>query len=530
MTTKALAEEQPKEKGPEERWHAPQETAPSAVAADELLAPRVIGFVSLMLFVLGFMSILFNRWGRPVIISETWGSFFFVIGLAGLLYHASRETLVEMRRMYGVTAALSLLVAVGLAVYPVNSMPGGMFLPYAPLFLIMALLFFLPFVRNETDANLRLGAMYALGGVGVALAGTGLFGGTLSTNFLLSHGLLLSLLGLAFLWAFIGLQGTETELGYRAGLGVGLAGFLVFAIALVRSGLLRSPTLSRWVGLAPDPTYLVAAGVLLMIVGFLYMALALGLCSESKLVVMTRRELSAFFYSPIAYIVLFGFALVGWLQFWIFVGQLQRTAAMEVLPEPIVGRFFLAFIPAMTLIVIVPLLTMRLFSEERRTGTLEVLLTAPVEEVPVVLSKFLGALIFFMLGWLPYGLFLVALRVEGGQPFDYRPLISFFIGLVCSAGGFLSMGLFFSCLTRNQIAAAVMTTLGMLVLFSFYLVQVFMQIPPGLETVLRTFSFIDLWAVTLQGQLALRDLIFHVSVTIFWLFLTIKVLEARKWS
>src|SRR5437879_3140322 len=134
----------------------------------------------------------------------------------------------------------------------------------------------------------------------------------------------------------------------------------------------------------------------------------------------------------------------------------------QVFAEPIIRFYFIAWWPVITTIFIVPVLTMRLLSEEQRTGTLEVLFTAPVGETVVVLSKFLASWIFFMLTWVPWGLFLVALRVEGGQPFEYRPLLSFYIAMACSGAAFLAMGLFFSSLTRNQIVSAILTFVGML--------------------------------------------------------------------
>src|SRR5207249_5308535 len=97
--------------------------------------------------------------------------------------------------------------------------------------------------------------------------------------------------------------------------------------------------------------------------------------------------------------------------------------------EPIVSEYFFALFPVVALLLQVPALTMRLLSEEKRTGSLEVLLTAPVNEGSIVLSKFLATWLFFILTWLPSGLFLIALRYEVNQPFDYRPLLSFYIAL-----------------------------------------------------------------------------------------------------
>jgi hypothetical protein len=135
-----------------------------------------------------------------------------------------------------------------------------------------------------------------------------------------------------------------------------------------------------------------------------------------------------------------------------------------------------------------------------------------------------------MVIWIPWGLFLVALRVEGGEAFDYRPLISFFIALLFSGAGFLSMGLFFSSLTRNQIASAVLTLMGMLILIGVYFVEFSVPQSSPWFNVLTYTSYIDLWLNSLKGKLPARSLLFHLSATIFWLFLTVKVLESRKWK
>src|SRR5262249_35064284 len=159
----------------------------------------------------------------------------------------------------------------------------------------------------------------------------------------------------------------------------------------------------------------------------------------------TRRELSAYFYSPVAYIVLLGVTIIAWLTFAIIsnalLGAAQETrtappgsgvalSAFDFLLEPVVEKYLnnrgLALI---SLLFMLPIITMLLFSEEKRSGTMEVLLTAPVKDVWVVLSKFFAAWIFFMLTMLPYGMFLIALRAEGGESFDYRPLLSFSLAL-----------------------------------------------------------------------------------------------------
>jgi hypothetical protein len=162
-----------------------------------------------------------------------------------------------------------------------------------------------------------------------------------------------------------------------------------------------------------------------------------------------------------------------------------------------------------------------------------VLLTAPVNEWPVILSKFLATWLFFLLTWIPAGLFLIALRLEVNQTFDYRPLLSFYVCLAAQGLAFVGMGVFFSTITRNQIVAAVLTFVGMLLFFLCFLIrreQLSLGLPPFLQTALGRLSFVSMWIEALAGRLPLRDCLLFASLGVFWLFLSVKVLETRKWN
>jgi ABC-2 type transport system permease protein len=136
----------------------------------------------------------------------------------------------------------------------------------------------------------------------------------------------------------------------------------------------------------------------------------------------------------------------------------------------------------------------------------------------------------------PWGLFLVALRIFGQEPFDYRPLLSFLVALASSGAGFLAMGVFFSSLTRNQIASAVLTFVGMLLLTMVFFVKLLVEAQSaGLSTsawltVLKHVSYVDLWINSLTGLLMPQFLLFPLSLAVLGLFLAVKVLEARKWA
>ena len=173
---------------------------------------------------------------------------------------------------------------------------------------------------------------------------------------------------------------------------------------------------------------------------------------------------------------------------------------------------------------------MGLFAEEKRSGTYEVLMTAPVSEPVVVAGKFLGALLFYLVCWLPPGLFLVALRVAGGEPFDYRPALSFYLTLVASGAAFLAMGLFFSAVTRNQLVAAALAFAGMFVLLLLVVVRRTDYLGEGVRAVIEPFDFLTLWQSAAGGQLAVKAVVAQLSLAAVWLVMAVKALEARKWS
>ncbi len=522
-------------------WRSVRETAPSAMTKDDPTFARWMGMVGLMLLTLGSVALAALALGSStrVSVSPVLASFFCVLGLAFLLFHASIDRDLQVRRSYGVLGYLWLAAGILVSVLPLRGLPvGAHFLPYGFTAMVLSLLFLLPFAHNETDPRWRGLAITVFGALGLLLAGVGFIGGNVSERFLLGgdqsapYGLLLVVLGLAYLWTFIGLNGTDTDLGYRATLGLGAVGTLIFLIALGRSALPRLAFAMGWITARPE-SYLVPSGLVLMILGLFFALLAVGLCSDLRLVVLFRRELAAYFYSPIAYIVLITFVVVSCFLFWRFADLLGEAGRKAVpIMEPVITRYLIEWFPIFCVVMAVPVLTMRLLSEENRTGSIEVLLTAPVSEVPVVLSKFFASLVFYLLTWIPWGICLIALRVEGGEPFEYRPLLSFYLMLACTGAAFISMGLFFSSLTKNQIIAAVLTFMGMLILTAVYFIKDRLDqpgAPSGWSPLLAHISYLDLWISSLLGEITPKFYLFPITASIFWLFLTVKVLESRRW-
>jgi ABC-2 type transport system permease protein len=532
MSSKLVTDDQQVQSPPDD-WRVGREKAPSAMRAQSTTIARMLGLCGLALATLGGVAWIAMSLGNASRIGPFWSTFCLIVGFAFLLIHAAVDVDVQIRRTYGVFGYVLIAAAIVVGVFPIKGPVGALFVPYGYLALWLALLFLFVFARNETEPAWHALAAGVLGLVGMGLAGVGFVGGTISGRFLLGdeqtapYAALFLGLGLFYVGAFVVRKGTVTDLAYRTALAFGVSGAIFFLVALVRSLL---PVIRHM----PE-SYLIPSGLTLMSFGLLYAGVAAALCSENRSIVLFRRELAAFFYSPIAYIVLFCFALIAAWLFLQFVWELRDLSGQAIAREPVIIRYLLAWFPVISVVVAVPLLTMRLFSEEQRSGTMEVLLTAPVGETPVVLSKFFAALFFYMLFWLPWGICLIFFRVEGGKPFEYRPLLSFYLMQMVTGAAFVSMGLFFSSLTRNQIIAAVLTFMAMIFWTFLFFARRQLEEQPGMGTasgwvtVLAHVSYLDLWISSMQGRITPKFYIFPLSACILWLFLTVKVLEIRRW-
>ncbi|HVK13805.1 MAG TPA: ABC transporter permease [Gemmataceae bacterium] len=503
------------------------ELAPSNLTDDQGSFARTIGMTGLFAVLLGVLILILNAANAklPVELGNNIGFAGIVVGLAMMFFHAARDSDELVRRLYGFVGGLGLPAAgailslLPLAISAAKAAPEGggprplvsLFFPFGWACFLAGLFFLIPFCRLETDESQRRYGLMGLGGVGAVLALLGLAGGLFAPSFALTYGVVLALLGLGYLTALIGQLGGPDAEGYRPALLLGALGGLVFVGALGGSLFVRG--------------YFVPTGLILMALGLLYAATALLLVSDWQLIVLTRRELAAYFYSPVAYLVLGMTTLIAWLAYVSFWGEVEGN---PVVPEPVVARMLAGFWGIIPVLFIVPALTMRLLSEEKRTGTYEVLVCAPVSETPIVVSKVLAGLAMYLVTWTVWAGFLIAFRMENGKPYDYRPLLSFALAITVSGGAFVAMGVFFSALTRNQIIAAVLTFGGMLVLVFAYFASFLAS--PQWQPVWSKVTFLFLWWESLEGRLHLRDVIIQLSMAVFWAYLAVKVLEARRWS
>lgn len=535
-TSKAIKPK--RDDAPIPHWESMPERAPSIEREEGPLIGRVMAMIGLFLLVLGTLAMLAPYWQRVTVISPGTGFFFASLGGALLLYHAYVERDDQFRRLYAFLGLALILGAIFARLLAFRSGPAADPDRFIRLYSIggwsgffVGLLTVIGVLKHETEPKFRSILLNVVGLVGALQVLFGIFrGATGSDDFALVESIGLLVFGLLYVSAFIGLQDSLSDTGYKAGLALGAAGAVGFVIGLVFS-IIPAATISARI---PTANFFVPSGLILMGMSLLYIGIALAVCVDWPIIVLARRELASYFFSPVAYLVLIGQLVFALIMFTFFVGDLtnsSRDPRRGGLPEPIIIHYVVNIIPVFVMMFFVPAITMRLVSEEKRSGTLEVLLTAPVNEISIVLGKFFAAWIAYLLLWLPWWLFLVSLRYFGNEDFDYRPVLSFMVAQLVISAGFVSMGLFCSSLTNNQIIAAVFTFVGMMA----HLVLFFAQQMPwfagnALGEMLNYVNFVDLWIESLRGTIAPRFLIFHTSVAVFFLFATIKVLESRKWK
>ncbi|MQF48979.1 hypothetical protein FIM08_03680 [SAR202 cluster bacterium AC-647-N09_OGT_505m] len=227
------------------------------------------------------------------------------------------------------------------------------------------------------------------------------------------------------------------------------------------------------------------------------------------------KEIKTYFVSPMAYVII---AVYSGLAAYYFV-----TSITGVLPEATIRGYI---IPSTLIFVLFsPLITMRLLAEEQKLGTLELLMTSPVREYEIVLGKFLAALASLISLLIPTS-YLVLLLLWFGTP-DTGPILSGYLGLILFGMSTLSVGLFASSLSGNQIVAAVLA-MGILLILSIidlasnYVTGIFTEFVLQMSITSHFQNFA-------RGVIDTHDIIFYVIFTVFMLFLTVRSLESRRW-
>jgi len=252
----------------------------------------------------------------------------------------------------------------------------------------------------------------------------------------------------------------------------------------------------------------------------------------SHIWIICRKELRTYFVSPIGYAVIALFAVIFGIYFYIviyeYMNYMFRAQKMGGGPTTNVNeqiiRPILGFAGTIALFVI-PMVSMRLFAEEKRNGTMELLLTSPVEDLGIVLGKWLGALLLYACA-LGTSLLSVLLLFAWGKP-DWKPVAVGYLGLVLQGACLLAFGAFISVLTNNQIIAAGITFFSSLVLFMFGWLTNFQD--SRLSKILNYLSIITHMENFSKGIVDLKDVVYYVSFIFLALFLTLRQMESLRW-
>lgn len=238
----------------------------------------------------------------------------------------------------------------------------------------------------------------------------------------------------------------------------------------------------------------------------------------NTILALARRELGAFFLSPIAYVVTAIFLLMSGLAF----GLSTFTAGGEASLKSLIESWMVVF-----LVFMLPMFTMRLMSDELRTGTIETLMTAPVTDAQVILGKFLGAFVFFLILLLTLLVYPILLSLY--SDIDLKLLLCHYVALVLLGSLYIAAGLFFSTCTKHQVIAVLLTVaiLPLATLAADYLAQ---QVEGIFRAFLQHVSVYSHYRDFVRGRMELDDVVFFVTTTGLFLFLTVKRLEMRRWQ
>ena len=251
-----------------------------------------------------------------------------------------------------------------------------------------------------------------------------------------------------------------------------------------------------------------------------------------NILIICRKELKSYFSSPIAYLlmaifaVIFGFFFYSATAFFVMRGmEMQmsgRGAPMNVndyVIGPLLGN------ASVVGLFLIPMITMRLFAEEKRSGTMELLMTSPVRDIEIILGKWLGALLMY-LSVVGISALNILTLFAYGKP-DWKPILVAYLGLILQGGCLLAIGTFISTTTRNQIIAGGATFAVCLLLWVLDWVSSYEQ--AGWAKVVSYLSVLTHFEPFSKGIIDTKDVIFYLSMIFFGLFLTARSMESLRW-
>ena len=249
-----------------------------------------------------------------------------------------------------------------------------------------------------------------------------------------------------------------------------------------------------------------------------------------NILLICKKELNSYFASPIAYAVMALFALIfGWLfsGYTHYFAQASMQAMMQQQPMNVnesIIRPMLGFASTIALFLI-PMITMRLFAEEKKSGTIELLLTSPIRDIEIILGKWLGSLLLYVCV-LMMSAINVALLFTLGKP-DLKPVLIAYLGLILQGGCLLAIGTLISTMTKNQIIAGGVTFFVCLLLWMLSIATAFDS--SVTSQVLNYCSIVTHIENFNKGVLDSKDVVFYLSMIFLALFLTSRSMESLRW-
>jgi ABC-2 type transport system permease protein len=243
------------------------------------------------------------------------------------------------------------------------------------------------------------------------------------------------------------------------------------------------------------------------------------------------KELRGYFASPIGYVLVGFFALLfGWFFYTLVAFFERQSMQMAAGPGGSLNVNQMLITPLLMnatviMLLVFPLITMRTYAEEKRSGTIELLLTSPITDFEIIMGKFLGALALFA-AMLSVTLVHMALLFLFGTP-EWKPIATGYLGLLLMGGAFLSLGLFISSLTRNQIVAGMITFSVFLLLWVINWVSSF--VGPTAQIVLNYLSITEHFDDFAKGIIDTKNVVYYLSFIAMGLFLTMKSVDSERW-
>ena len=250
-----------------------------------------------------------------------------------------------------------------------------------------------------------------------------------------------------------------------------------------------------------------------------------------NVVTIAGKELRSYFGSPVAWVLMGFFAVIFGYFYNVYLDYFVRSATQSQFGAPAATNVNNDMIrpllgnASVLILFLLPVITMRTYAEEKRSGTIELLLTSPITDLDITLGKFIGAVGVYM-GLLAVTVVYVAVLFGLGSP-EIRPLIAGYLGLVLLGSCFISLGLFISSTTKNQVVAAAVT---FIVALLFWIINWFADsVGPTTGAILNYLSVTQHFDDFSKGVIDTKHLIFYLSFITFGLFLTLKSVDTERW-